>query len=53
MVFTGMDLASTMIIASNNSVKPLPGLAQGHQPRWVPHLSQSILATLAVRYASC
>ena len=31
MVFTGMALASTMIIASNSNVKPLPGLAQAQR----------------------
>jgi hypothetical protein len=48
-VFTGMALANSMIIASNSNVKPLPGLAQGTSTKWTPHLSQSILGTLAVK----
>ncbi len=49
---TGISLASVSTSASNNSVKPLPGLAQGTSTCRTPQVSHLILGKRAVSTVS-
>jgi hypothetical protein len=52
MAWTGISSASVSTSASNNSLKPLPGLAQGTSTCRTPQVSHVILGERAVSTVS-